>query len=312
MSDLNKISETKTLSFIDLTINFWKFKKFFFYILITLVLLSVLIGYLIPRKAIIEIQLKDPARINLDFIPIKFLTKYMSVDLPTIYLKKMQISTEYLELNFYNDYFLANFLSSKKLNDFAKMNNKKYNLQEYISKNDIVVARTETYLKSAKNSNNYNLILPDNDNNKNFLNEYFIYTLDFSIKLFEDELIKYGIEKIELMEKDLGVIDQILENFSLTNLDQNENTNEALARARENIGIIKNFYKSREISINENISYLKNIKNNHEYNNWIVDGPKENIVNYKAYKIISYTIPVILSLIIYLLLVLIKLEKQDK
>jgi hypothetical protein len=310
VSDLNKISETKTLSFIDIIINFWKFKKFFFYILTTLVLLSFLIENQIPRKAIIEIQLKDPIRINSDFIPSKLLTRFVSVDLPTIFLKKMNLSTDRLELDFYNSYFLINFLSSKNLNDFAKLNNKKYNLQEYISKNDVAVTRMETYLKEAKNSNNYHLILPDNDNNKNFFNEYFIYTLELSIEIFEEEVIRYGKEKIELMEKDIAVIDQMLENFLLTNVVQNEYVDGNLAR--ENVYIIKNLYKSRKISINDNISYLKNIKNNYDYNNWIVDGPKESIVNYKAYKIISYIIPVILSLMIYLLLVLIKLQKQDK
>ena len=310
MSDLNKIGKIKTLSFVDLAINLWKFKKFFFYFLIPLVLLSILIENLIPKKIVIEIQLKDPVRINLDFIPTKLLTRFVSVDLPTLYLKKMHISPDSLELNFYESYFLVNFLSSKNLNDFAKMNNKKYNLQEYISKNKIAVTRIETYLKKAKNSNNYHLILPDDDNNKNFLNEYFIYTLDLSIKLFEDEVIKYGKEKIELMENDLVVVDQMLENFLLTNLDQNEYNFGTIAK--ENFYIIKNLYKSRKISINESISYLKNVKNNYEYNNWIVDGPKESIVNYKAYKIISYIIPVILSLIIYLLFVLIKLQNQNK
>ena len=55
-----------------------------------------------------------------------------------------------------------------------------------------------------------------------------------------------------------------------------------------------------------------NIKNDEKYNNWIVDGPKGSIINYKAYKIISYIIPVILSLIFYLLFLLIRLQKQDK
>ena len=118
MSDLNKISETKTLSFIDLTINFWKFKKFFFYILITLVLLSILIEHLVPKKILLEIQLKDENRIKSDFIPTKFLTQFVQPDIPTLYLSKIHMSTDRLELDFFRSYFLDNFLSSKKIPPF--------------------------------------------------------------------------------------------------------------------------------------------------------------------------------------------------
>ena len=181
----------------------------------------------------------------------------------------MVLSNDHLELNFYDSYFLINFLSSKNLSDFAKLNNKKYNLQEYISKNNVVVTKLETYLSSAKKSNNYHLILPVNDNNKIFFIEYFIYTLELSIKLFKEELIKNGKEKIVLMEKDLVLIDQLLENFLLTNLDQDEYEDEYEDgfSPRKNFYIIKNLYKIRKISINDNISYLKNIKNNYDYNN---------------------------------------------
>ena len=307
MSDLNNIRELKTLSFIDLIINIWKFKLFFFYILIPLIFLSILIEHLVPKKILLEIQFKDENRIKSDFIPTKFLTQFVQPDIPTLYLSKIYMSTDRLELDFFRSYFLDNFLSSKNINDFAKMSNKSYNLQEYISNNSITVAE---YTK-ANRPNNYALILPNNDKYKNFLNEYFIYTLDLSVKLFENEVIKYAKKKIDLMEKDLVIIDKIAEGFVLTSKDINEYVDDILVK--ENILKIKNLYKARKINIDENISFLKSsIEDDEKYTNWIVDGPKDTIINYKAYKIISYITPVILSLILYLLFVLIRLQKQDK
>ena len=91
MSDLNNIRELKTLSFIDLIINIWKFKLFFFYILIPLIFLSILIQHLVPKKVLVKIQLKDETRINSDFIPTKLFTQFVQADIPTIYLKKVTV-----------------------------------------------------------------------------------------------------------------------------------------------------------------------------------------------------------------------------
>ena len=65
MSDLNNMSNTKEISFVDLILNFWKFKIKFFIILVTLLFLSILLEKFIPKKDSIEIKLTNPVIVNL-------------------------------------------------------------------------------------------------------------------------------------------------------------------------------------------------------------------------------------------------------
>ena len=62
------MSNTKEISFVDLILNFWKFKIKFFIILVTLLFLSILLEKFIPKKDSIEIKLKESVIVNLNFI----------------------------------------------------------------------------------------------------------------------------------------------------------------------------------------------------------------------------------------------------
>ena len=74
--------------------------------------------------------------------------------------------------------------------------------------------------------------------------------------------------------------------------------------------IIQKLQKTRIIKINENINFIKDTVKNFD-NDWILDGPVIKTLGEKFYNVSKYTLPVILSLIIYLLYILVKLSRQD-
>ena len=70
-------------------------------------------------------------------------------------------------------------------------------------------------------------------------------------------------------------------------------------------------YESRKIQLEQNIIFYKNL--NFDLNqDWILDVPSKQIINEKFNKVIKYILPIILSLIIYLLYILFKLVKLDE
>ena len=79
---------------------------------------------------------------------------------------------------------------------------------------------------------------------------------------------------------------------------------------KENINIIMALYKSRKIQLEQNIIFYKKLNFDLDQD-WILDVPFKQIVNEKFKKVIKYILPIILSLIIYLLYILFKLVKQD-
>ena len=80
MSNFNNISKTKEISFVDLILNCWKFKKTFFYIFIPIFLISFVLENFISKKNLLEIVLKDPNEINLDIYPSESVLSSIVID----------------------------------------------------------------------------------------------------------------------------------------------------------------------------------------------------------------------------------------
>ena len=99
MANLNNINKNKELSTVDLIINFWKFKKVFFYILIPIFLISFTVEKFIPKTNIVQVKLIEPLRINLNFYPIDTLYN-LELDLTSIHLEKIVTHSRKQNLDF--------------------------------------------------------------------------------------------------------------------------------------------------------------------------------------------------------------------
>ena len=76
-----------------------------------------------------------------------------------------------------------------------------------------------------------------------------------------------------------------------------------------NLKIIVSIYDQLKISINENLAYIKNLDTSYN-EDWILE-LKSKTANEQYYNYVKFILPVILSLIIYLIYILIKLSKKD-
>ena len=291
-------SEIKEISFLEIIINSWKYKLFFFYILISVILATIALDYLIPKKIKYQVSLKNPTTINLSIYPSE--TTLASVILHNLAtLDVIQIiknDDQKINLNYYNDYFRETLLSSKNLIEFTKINNAKYNLQNYIADNKIQA-------KEDRKSH-FSIILPESKINDEFLIEYLTFTVEQTLKLFQEDFIKIQNNKLEMLEKDVLKVNKLLEN---SNNKSPKDGNYLI----QNISTIRALYEARILEVKENLMYFQNLKKEFD-ENWVVDGPNKIVVNEKLLKFMKFILPVILSLIIYSLYLIIKLSQLAK
>ena len=295
MSNLNNISNKNIFTFVDLVNNIWKFKKIFFYILVSLLLLSIFLDSFIQKKNIVEVKLKDSALVNLELYPLNFINK-ISINLGTLHLREISYELITTTINYHRDYFEVALLSTNNLIDFARISNKKYNLYDYVLKNKFSI--NKVLQKDQENVYRYFIILPEDDQNQDFFKDYLIYTKEVSMDLFQHDVIRFEVKNLGLIERDEFFIDQNY-NFETSDL------------VKKNIEKVRNFHKIQKIVINDNISKLKNIENLLIID-WLTDGPTTKKVNEKIKIVSKYILPIILSLIFYLFYILIRFTKQDK
>lgn len=297
MSQKINSSEIKEISFIEILINSWKYKIFFFYTLILIFLASVALDYLIPQKIKFQVHLKNPVLINLSIYPSEStLASVVLNNLSSLDVQQIRAENEKINLNYFHDYFKASLISSNNLIDFTKTKNEKYNLQNYITDNKIVVREDRRSV--------FSIILPENMANDEFLIDYIIHTTAKTLKLFQEDVFKIQKNKLEMLEKDILQVNKIIENSK--NISPKEGN-----FLIQNMSEILALYEARILQVNENLIYFQNFKKGFE-KNWIVDGPNKIVVNEKYLKFLKFILPIILSLIIYLFYLILKLSRLDK
>ena len=253
------------------------------------------------EKSKTYIQLQHPGKINIDIYPHQStLAQVVLYNLASMDLNNIIVRDQKIYVNYFETYFEPNFESRKNLIKFAKTNNDKYNLLEYISENNLSVRRERKKFR-------YSIILPEDETNEEFFIEYFKFTKKTSLRSFADDMNRLQGDMLVAINKDQRRVREVFRDFekaTLASIDANN-------VFRQNIQIIMTLYNSRRMQLEENIAFFKSMKNDLD-RNWIVDGPMKTIVNEKFHKVIKYVLPVVLSLIIYLLYVFIKLARQDK
>jgi hypothetical protein len=271
------INSTKEANFTEIALSLWKFKFFFFYIFIPLLLVSFLLESIIKKKSILEIKLKDSVTINS-----QILKTYDDKDI-------LLPEESYFNL-YYISFFEPLFLSQKSLQDFSKANNEKYKLFDYIVKNKIFVKKRE---------NIYQLTLPKNDLNQSFFKEYLNFTATVTLSKFQDQIVDQERRKLKNLERSLANLEEIL----MEATEMKEMTINEYNKLKFNF----NLQKKKQI---QQILFFKNY--NFFYDeNWIVDIYElKTIQNYLIFA--KYTLPLVLSFILYLLFVLIKLKTADQ
>ena len=308
MSDLNNLNKSKELSTVDLIINFWKFKKVFFYILIPILLTSFIVEKFIPKKNIVQVQLTDPLRINLNFYPIDTLYN-LELDLTSIHLEKIVTHSRTEKLDYFGFYLKGELQSPENLINFSKMTNEEYNLYSYIKNKKLSVEQAT--INRTRDVLVYNLRLPITDKNIKFFYEYIVYVNNLCFELLKKDLIIFHKKNLELLEKEEMYIDNLIlstnqnnENTVMSNLDEN-------TTFKKNILIIENFHREKRKNINKDINLIKNFEKEFSKEAIIMEGPMIKKVGGKFSIILQFLIPVILSLIIYLFYILVKLTKND-
>ena len=295
-------SEIEEISFLEIIINSWKYKLVFFYILISVILATIALDYLIPKKIKFQVILKNPATINLSIYPAEstlasvILHNLASLDAIEDALQIIKNNNQQINMNYFDDYFREALLSSKNLIDFSKTNNEKYNLQNYIIDNKILVRDDKKTV--------FSIILPQNKVNDEFLIEYINFTAEQTLKLFQEDVLKIQNNKLVMLEKDVLRANKLLEN---SNSKSPKEGNFLI----QNMSTIIALYETRILEVNENLTYFQKLKKEFD-KNWIVDGPNKIVVNEKLIKFMKFILPVILSLIIYLFYLIIKLSQLVK
>lgn len=297
MSDLNYTDNIKEISFFDLFTNIWKYKINFLYILIPSIIFFFLIDNFTTKKNLLEVRLEDPDKILLNIFPAEsVLTSIVIKDITYLGPQTGLGSLNKVELNFLN-YLERELLRTDKLYTFAKLNKKKYNFYEFISKKKSHLIKPDTNEKNI-----YRLVLPDQSENKNFFKEFISYSFKNALKRYSQEVLEIEKKKISVIKRDLNSIDAILSKY-----DQKIKPNDILT----NLEVISLIYQERLALIKQNVDYL----NNTEFlfkNDWLIRGPTSKQISKKIYTFTKFFGPFLLSLIIYLLYVLVKLSKQYK
>lgn len=301
MSNLNYINKSNEIKFLDLILNCWKYKKIFFYILIPIFILSFFLENIIPKKSRYDLKLVDPNQIHLDVYPIisEIISNGINLGGATYLKPTNAFGVSFgVNLSFYHMYFEPTLLSKKNLSDFSKLNNQKYNLGKFFEQNSVRVNKNNGIT-------NFSLILPLNPKYENFFREYVAYSTGIAYNEFHKDVGNLEHRKLKSISRDIEMLNQIF-------FKNVENFKEQQNRFLMDLPVISSIYQKRKIIIEENIAFLERFKNNNPYSDkWIIDGPIKTIINQKHYTVSKFVLPVILSLIIYLLYVLIRLSKKD-
>lgn len=305
MSDQNNLNINKEFSTLDLILNFWKYKKIFFYILIPILLISFTIEKFIPKKNIVQVQLTHPMRINLNFYPIDTIYN-LALDLTSIHLEKMILHSRKWDLDYFGFYLKGEMVSQDNLLNFSKMNNEEYNLYNYINNKKLSVEMAT--INRVRDVQIYNLKLPASDKNEKFFHEYIVYISNLCFEKLKKDLIKFENKNLEMLENEETYINNLAVTISENNEISNSDDN---AIFKKNTSIIQHFHKEKRKKINENINLIKSLKKEYSKEAIIMSGPTVRQVGGKYTILLQFFIPFIISLIIYLLYVLIKLVKND-
>jgi len=296
VSNLNNYNKKPEIYFLDIIIKFWEFKKLFVLILIPLLLISILLDSLIPKKSDVQIQLKDFDQIHLDVYPSEsILTSIIIKDVTYLGPQSGFGNSVKVSLKFFDHYLNPVLMSKKALIQFSKMNDDKYKLYNYINKNNINVT------KALLGVWNYSLILSDGPEIENFFLEYLQYSSNLAWERWKKDILKLEKSKFDQVTRDIGAMNRILEK-----IDPSYDVTKVIV----NLNVIKSMYKEREAIMKKNLNFIENMQN--PYNeDWILDGPTKYKFNQKFYTLSKFILPVVLSLIIFFLYILIKLTRQD-
>lgn len=296
MSNQNNIIKNKEISLIDFILSFWINKK----ILIFILFLSFIFGFsvenFIQKKSKVDIELKSQDLINFKIYPSE----------SKIY--KYSLGRDYkIELDFYYNYFEKLFLSHENLNNFSKLNAEKYNFFNHIKKN-----KTRAYKPSQKSSAynfTYRIILPNNVENKNFFKEYLFFSFDVALKNFKVDILKLEQKKLSTISRDIKTLETILARLERvgTNYDVEFKDSIILMDFLRNINMLENEKKN----LIYNLDDIRNLNSSYLIEQLIFAGPTSEILNKKFYNFSKFILPIILSLIIYIIFILIKFVKSN-
>tara|TARA_Y100000389_G_C17460338_1_gene521223 strand:+ start:2026 stop:2916 length:891 start_codon:yes stop_codon:yes gene_type:complete len=293
VSNQNNIIKNKEISLIDFILSFWINKK----ILIFILFLSFIFGFsvenFIQKKSKVDIELKSRDLINIKIYPSE----------SRIYKYSFGRDNK-IELDFYYNYFEKFFLSRENLNNFSKLNAEKYNFFNYIKKN-----KTNAYKPFQKSSDynfTYRIILPNNVENKNFFKEYLFFSFDVALKNFKVDVLNMEQKKLSTISRDIKHLETILEKVG-TNYDVEFKDSRYLMELFLEINILKN----EEKNLIYNLDVIRNLNSSYLVEQHIFVGPTSEILNEKYYNLSKFILPIILSLIIYIVFILIKFVKSD-
>lgn len=297
MQDPKNTIKFNEIGLIDIIINFWKFKKVLFLILIPLFFISILIENFIVKKSNIEIWLKHPNLMHKDLYPSESVLSSIEIkDITKLGYQARFGEYNNFKISFYDMYLEPVFYSQKNLINFFNNNKKKYNFNYSIDINDI------DFLRSDKTRVSFNLSLPDHTNNEIFFLDYLSFSGKKALEKFKTDVIE--IEKIKLKKLilDLNAMNAVLSNYDETYKDN---------KIIQNLNVIVSILNEREKILRFNINFVENLSQpDKEF--WIKNKPEKTIINSKFYTVSKFTVPLILSLIIYFLYILIKLYQKDR
>ena len=296
MSNLNNISKTKEMSLIDFILSFWFYKKVLLLLLLLLLLLGFLLESFIPKKNKIDIELKSRDLINYQIYPSKSMIYEYTFG-----------SDNNVQLNFFYQYFEKFFLSHKNLINFSKLNKEKYDFDNYIKKNKTNVFKPNNQIASPDFDFTYRIILPQNIENKDFYKEYLFYSLDVALENFKNDLLLVEQKKISTISEDIKTINTIIE--------QVENNDEIIfyqnKYASGELHLLLLNLRNEKKNMIQNLNTLKNFNHSVLKKQQIFEGPTDEILNEKYYNLSKIALPLILSLIIYIVFILYKFVRLD-
>lgn len=325
MSDLNnKINNSNAIivnsqiSWVEIILNFWKFKIVFIYFFISLTIFFFFLNNFIPKNTITEIRFKDgnnSLTIDLnselsgldtathEILSIAhmstlfatntstlFSTNGIDLSLANFFSKKFNQA----QVNWQKDYFYKNLISSKNLNRFTKNNENEYKLYDYIYKNNILV--------KEKKNNHFSLILPEEINTIKFFSDYISYINDLSLELLKKDLIQFENNKIKIIERELSEFKKIYYSNNSVILNEDE--------VKQYLSLIEVMLEPKISSIKNKISYISDLKT-YDIEEDILYGPISKKVTTNHQRII-FVSPIFFSLIFYFFYLLFKIEKQNK
>lgn len=287
MSNIKNTISNKELSFIEIILNLWKFKIYFIVILLFSFIASFLLDSFVPKKTKYEIELKNPNLVNKLIFPVHYIHDV------TILKTKSVMSAQPIEAEeFYKTFFHNRIVRKENIYNFIKIENKRFNLQEYASNNNINI-KTRHPVPGSQNFI-YSINLPKNKKNDDFLNNYILYTLNLSLKQFKNQ-------NIDVLKKRKLIIKKKNKEFE-EYLNKTEPTSEQIS----DIYDLRNSFDIK--LLDAEISFLEKFEMNIDQ---IVVGRYSEQVYEKVYKILKIIIPIIFSSMLYVLFVLIRITKHN-